>query len=90
MIWRIAQQVNYHDKWVISVVFSAEPNAIYNYHYKDGIITQGDLSGSAENDIYKHVEGTDGVLYKGKQRYFIHLFLFSCKLVKGFCTNLFS
>ncbi|WP_064091096.1 DUF3139 domain-containing protein [Rossellomorea aquimaris] len=52
--------------WVMYVVFKDEPNAIYYYHYDNGVISQGGISGYTENEIYTHSEGTNGPLDKSK------------------------
>jgi hypothetical protein len=52
--------------WVIYVVFKDEPNAIYYYHYDNGVISQGGISGYTENEIYKHFEGSNEPLDKSK------------------------
>ncbi|WP_409250632.1 hypothetical protein V1502_10665 [Bacillus sp. SCS-153A] len=55
-----------YEPWVIYVVFKDEPNAIYYYHYDNGVISQGGISGYTANEIYTHSEGTNGPLDKSK------------------------
>ena len=45
-----------YDPWIIIVVFEDEPNAIYYYHYEDGVISQSGLSGSTPDELYLHIE----------------------------------
>jgi hypothetical protein len=45
-----------YNKWNIKVVFNDEPNALYNYNYKKGSISQGGISGFTEDNVYRHGE----------------------------------
>ncbi|MFC7785835.1 DUF3139 domain-containing protein [Rossellomorea sp. GCM10028870] len=55
-----------YEPWSIPVVFNDEPNAIYYYHYNDGVISQGGISGYTESEVYKHFESVKGGLDKSK------------------------
>ncbi|PFA69146.1 hypothetical protein CN378_04515 [Bacillus sp. AFS015802] len=45
-----------YDPWSISVIFQDEPKAIYYYHYQNGVVSQGGISGYTKNERYNHFE----------------------------------
>lgn len=55
-----------YQPWSIKVVFKDEPDAIYYYHYEDGVMSQGGLSGSTPDELYHHLEGVPPDIKKNK------------------------